>query len=140
MTKIFESDIEQFVVELLNIQGYEYVSPEKMEEGRGELTHRAFTEEDIKKVTETFHKWQKKEAHEDEKGFCKSASVEDVRKNNYILTPGRYVGIPDEEDDGIPFETKMKELTEELSKQMEKEKELNEEIKKQLEKVGFKVD
>ena len=55
------------------------------------------------------------------------------------MTPGRYVGIPDEEDDGIPFEEKMATLTATLSEQIKKEKELDEEIKKQLSNIGFKL-
>lgn len=57
--------------------------------------------------------------------------------NSFVLTPGRYVGIPDEEDDGIPFEDKMNDLTATLALQIEKEKVLNDQLKEQLEKVGF---
>lgn len=73
------------------------------------------------------------------KGFCKSVTLEDIDKHNHVLTPGRYVGIPEEEDDGIPFEDKMKDLTTQLSAQMKKEKELDEEIKKQLNNIGFSL-
>jgi len=103
-------------------------------------THRAFREEDIAKVSETYHEWRKQDGkYEDIKGFCKSADVKEVEKHNFVLTPGRYVGIPDEIDDGIPFADKMEKLTAELKEQMEKEKELNDEIKEQLGKIGLKL-
>jgi len=102
--------------------------------------HRELTREDIDKITKTYHAWRgEKGKYEDEKGFCKSAKLNDVEKNNFILTPGRYVGIPDEEDDGEPFEEKMKRLTGELKEQMEEGKKLEKEIKLNLEKVGWEI-
>ena len=75
-------------------------------------THRTFSDEDIANITDTYHEWRKpKSKYEDIKGFCKSASIEEIAKHNFVLTPGRYVGIKDEVDDGIPFEEKMTELT-----------------------------
>jgi len=104
-------------------------------------THRAFADEDIAKIAGTYHEWRKKDGkYKDIKGFCKSASLEEIAKHNFILTPGRYVGIKEEEDDGIPFEEKMKQLTAKLAEQMKQEKELDEEIKKQLANVGFKLE
>jgi len=103
-------------------------------------THRIFENEDIKEIANTYQEWRKKEnKYENIKGFCKSATIEEIKKHNFVLTPGRYVGIPDEVDDGIPFEEKMKTLTDELSEQIEKEKKLNQEIEKQLKKIGFKL-
>jgi type I restriction enzyme M protein len=103
-------------------------------------THREFTDDDIAKVVNTYHQWRKADGdYEDIKGFCKSAELAEVQKHNFTLTPGRYVGIPDEEDDGIPFEDKMAEFTKKLSEQMEKEDELNEEIKKQLANIGYRL-
>jgi type I restriction enzyme M protein len=103
-------------------------------------THKEFTDEDIDKITNTYHEWRKVGGkYEGEKGFCKSASLEEIKKHNFVMTPGRYVGIPDEEDDGIPFEEKMATLTATLSEQIKKEKELDEEIKKQLSNIGFKL-
>ncbi len=103
-------------------------------------THRVFSEEDIAKITSTYHEWRKEKSnYEDIKGFCKSAKLEEIEKHKYVLTPGRYVGIPDEEDDGVLFEEKMKSLTAELSQQMAEEKRLDEEIRKQLKKVGYKI-
>ena len=102
--------------------------------------HRIFTDEDMSRIANTYHQWRKENGnYEDTKGFCKSVTLEEVEKHKFVLTPGRYVGIPDTEDDGIPFEEKMKSFTEELAKQMAEEKRLDEEIKKQLTKVGYKL-
>jgi len=107
--------------------------------------HRDLAPEDIDKITTTYHNWrseadsQANEHYEDEKGFCKSATIEEIRKHSHVLTPGRYVGIPDEEDDGIPFEDKMAGLTATLKQQMAKEAELNQEIATQLSKIRFSL-
>ena len=101
-------------------------------------THREFTEEDVAKISDTYHEWRKQNGeYEDIKGFCKSANIEEITKHNFVLTPGRYIGIKDLEDDGIPFADKIAGLTAKLSEQMREEKKLDEEIKKQLKKVGF---
>ena len=103
-------------------------------------THRAFSDEDIQKIAGTYHEWRNKGGkYEDVKGFCKSATLEEIKKHNYVLTPGRYVGIADEKDDGIPFEEKMTELTKKLKEQIEEEKRLNEKIKESLESIGFEI-
>lgn len=104
-------------------------------------THREFSDEDTAKIANTYHEWRKQDGrYQDVKGFCKSANIQEVTKHNFVLTPGRYVGIKEEEDDGIPFEDKMAELTTKLAEQMKEEKRLDEEIKKQLANVGFKLD
>lgn len=101
-------------------------------------THRVFDDADVQKISDTYREWRSKESkYEDVKGYCKSATIADIEKHGYVLTPGRYVGIPDEIDDGIPFEKKIADLTTTLKQQMEKEEELNEEIKKQLGKIGI---
>ena len=103
--------------------------------------HREFTQEDIAKISGTYHEWRKRDGdYEDIKGFCKSATMEEITKHNFVLTPGRYVGIKDEEDDGVPFEEKITGLTKTLSGQMKEEKKLDEKIKKQLKNVGFKLE
>lgn len=103
-------------------------------------THKEFTDQDMQKISETYRDWRSRESkYEDVKGFCKSVALSDIEKHNFVLTPGRYVGIADEIDDGIPFEEKISVLTSELKGQMEKEQELNEEIKKQLGKIGIKI-
>ena len=75
----------------------------------------------------------------DIKGFCKSATLADIEKHNFVLTPGRYVGIPDEVEDDVSFEDRMSAFTMALGEQMRKGQLLDEEIKKQLAKVGFVV-
>ena len=101
--------------------------------------HRDFAEEDIDKITQTYHNWRKDGNYEDIKGYCKTATIEEIQKHNHVLTPGRYVGIPDEEDDSIPFEEKMAELSTTLKEQMEKEAQLNQEIKDQLSNIGVNL-
>ncbi len=101
--------------------------------------NRELTDEDVQKIADTYHAWREGRGYEDIAGFCKSATLEEIRKQGYVLTPGRYVGIEEEEDDGIPFEDKMKELTSELAKQMEEGKRLDKEIKKNLGRIGFSI-
>lgn len=91
---------------------------------------------DIKKIADTFQQFHDGTL-EDEKGFCSVASIEDISKQEYILTPGRYVGIAEQEDDGEPFEEKMARLTSEISKCFEESNRLQEEIKKNLEALGY---
>jgi len=102
--------------------------------------HRELIEEDIKKISNTYHAWRGEGGeYKDVEGFCKAATLDEVRKQNYILTPGRYVGIPEEEDDGVSFEEKMEKLTHELAEQMEEAKRLDEEIKKNLSSIGWRI-
>ena len=93
--------------------------------------HRDFTTEDIKKLADTFELFQNGTL-EEVKGFCAIATTEDIAKQDYILTPGRYVGIEEQEDDGEPFEDKMKRLTSELSDMFDKSHKLEDEIRKKL--------
>lgn len=93
---------------------------------------------DIKKIADTFQQFHDGTL-EDEKGFCSVASIEDISKQEYILTPGRYVGIAEQEDDGEPFEEKMARLTSEISKCFEESNRLQEEIKKNLEALGYGI-
>ncbi|MCY1367047.1 type I restriction-modification system, M subunit [compost metagenome] len=77
-------------------------------------TRRELTDEEVQKIADTYHAWRgEKDAGEytDVAGFCKSASMDDIRKHGYVLTPGRYVGAADVEDDGEPFEEKMARLS-----------------------------
>lgn len=101
--------------------------------------HRDLADEDIDTITDTYHNWRKGNGYEDVKGYCKSATIEEIQKHKHVLTPGRYVGIPDEEDDGIPFEEKMADLSATLKEQMEKEAQLNQEIKNQLSNIGVNL-
>ena len=72
---------------------------------------RDFKMDDIAKVADTFHAWKQGEGYEDMPGFCKSASLNDIRKHDYVLTPGRYVGAAEQDEDGEAFEDKMARLT-----------------------------
>lgn len=103
-------------------------------------THRAFRDDDIAKIAGTYHEWRTRDGkYEDVKGLCKSATLQEIAKHNFVLTPGRYVGIKEEKDDGIPFEKKIKELTKKLAEQMAEEKKLDKEVKKQLKNIGFSL-
>lgn len=99
---------------------------------------RELTEEDILKVAGTYDRYFEGTL-EDEKGYCATATLDDIAKQDYILTPGRYVGIAETEDDGEPFEEKMTRLTSELSDLFQKSHELEAEIKKQLASIGFEI-
>jgi len=102
--------------------------------------HRDLTDEDIAKIASTYHAWRgEKEAgaYADVPGFCKSASTEEIRKNGFVLTPGRYVGAEDVVDDGEPFEEKMGRLTKSLILQFGKSDKLNQEIKNNLRGLGY---
>ncbi len=70
-------------------------------------------------------------------GFCKSATLEEIKANDYVLTPSRYVGVAEVEDDGIPFETKMTELSQKLYRQMEQAEKLDAQNRKNLEGLGY---
>lgn len=103
---------------------------------------RELREEDIRKIAHTFHIWRgivEGETYEDIQGFCKAATLDEVREHEYILTPGRYVGIEEIEDDGEPFEEKMARLTAELAEQFAKSRKLEEEIKKNLRGIGYEI-
>lgn len=97
---------------------------------------RMLTDEDIAKLAETFDAYENGTL-EDVKGFCAVATTAQIAEQDYILTPGRYVGIEEQEDDGEPFDEKMKRLTNELSDLFEKSHELEIEIKKNLKALGF---
>jgi len=102
--------------------------------------HKELTTEDLEKISKTYHAWRgqsKDGVYEDEAGFCKSATLADIQKNDYVLTPGRYVGIAEEEDDGIPFEEKMADLSATLFEQMSEAESLDKEIRKNLNVLGY---
>lgn len=109
---------------------------------------RDFTQEDIAKIADTFHAWQQTTSshsreggnpYEDVKGFCYSARLEDIKKHDFVLTPGRYVGAADQEEDSEPFAEKMTRLTAQLKAQFEESDRLEGEIKKNLTGLGFEV-
>ena len=100
-----------------------------------------FTKEEIEKLGETYQNWANgSNDYQDEKGYCKSASLDEVKAQDYILTPGRYVGVKEAEDDGIPFDEKMASLTADLKTQFAESDRLQNEIKTQLAKVGVNFD
>ncbi len=99
--------------------------------------HRELTQEDIATIAGVYHAWKKGEDYEDRPGWWKSATLEDIRGHDYVLTPGRYVGTEEQEDDGVPFEEKMAELTAKLCEQFEEAHKLEAEIKKNLEVLGY---
>ncbi|MCD6236371.1 MAG: SAM-dependent DNA methyltransferase [Thermoplasmata archaeon] len=102
--------------------------------------HRELTDEEIKKIADTYHAWRGEGGvYEDIPGFCKSVTIEEIRKHNHILTPGRYVGFAEEEEDTEPFDEKMKRLTAELAEQFKKSRELEEEIRENLKSIGWEV-
>ncbi len=103
--------------------------------------HRELTDEEIKKIADTYHAWRGKNGlkYKDIPGFCKAATLDEIRKHDHILTPGRYVGTAEEEEDDEAFEEKMKRLTAELAKQMEESKKLDKEIKRNLGTIGWKI-
>ena len=100
---------------------------------------RELDENDIAKIADTYHNYQNNENYEDVLGFCKAATIDEIKENNYVLTPGRYVGTEEQEDDAVPFEEKMKTLTEELKVQFEESHKLEEEIRKNLEAIGYGI-
>ena len=118
--------------------------------------HRELTEADIRRIADTYHAWRAKRdgangdtlqplqeerslpLYEDVPGFCKSASIDDIRQHGHVLTPGRYVGAEEIEDDGEPFEEKMKHLTAVLKEQMAESKKLEQVITGNLNRLGFR--
>ncbi len=99
-----------------------------------------FTEEHIAKIVEKFRKFERGEPEEkiNEVGFAKVATIEEVAKNGYVLTPGRYVGIKLDEED-ISFEEKMSQYSKELSELLRKEAELTEKIREVFKSLGWEV-
>ncbi|MCH8474884.1 MAG: type I restriction-modification system subunit M [Opitutales bacterium] len=101
---------------------------------------RDFTAEDSSQIIDTFRNWRKGTNYADIPGFCYSAKLADMQKADFVLTPGRYVGAADAEDDGEPFADKMDRLTRQLSKQFAESKELETKIRANLGGLGFGMD
>jgi len=103
-------------------------------------THRELTDEDVARIVGTYHAWRgEKEAGEyaDVPGFCKSATLEEVRKHGHVLTPGRYVGAEAQDDEGEPFDEKMKRLTATLREQQAEAAKLDAAIAANLKELGY---
>lgn len=101
---------------------------------------RELTTEDIAKIADTFHAWRgtpsaESKTYEDEAGFCYSATLEEIRDADYALTPGRYVGVTDVEDDGEPIEEKISRLKKELFEQFKESERLAAVVREQLRKI-----
>ncbi|HMP70848.1 MAG TPA: class I SAM-dependent DNA methyltransferase [Pirellulaceae bacterium] len=103
--------------------------------------HRELSDEDTQKIADTYHAWRGDKdcqvKYEDVPGFCKSATQDDIRHHGHILTPGRYVGAAEVEDDGEPFEEKMARLTAELKQQTAEATRLDRLIWANLEDIGY---
>ena len=109
-------------------------------------THRELTDADISRIADTYHLWRGSAIrnsqsairnYEDVPGFCKSASLEEVRKHDHVLTPGRYVGAEVQEDDGEPFEEKMTRLTATLREEHAEAARLDDQIRNNLKELGY---
>jgi len=99
-----------------------------------------FSKEQIEKIAGTYRSYVGENGYpkyKDIPGYCKVAKIEDIGKSNYVLTPGRYVGAEDVEDDGEPFEEKMKRLTKDYGELSEKSMGLDKQIRKNLKGLGF---
>jgi type I restriction enzyme M protein len=102
--------------------------------------HKELRDEEIQKIAATYHAWRGEGGkYEDIKGFCKSATLDEIRQREHILTPGRYVGVEDIEEDEELFEEKMKKLALELGEQFKRSKGLEKEIEKNLSGIGYVV-
>lgn len=101
--------------------------------------NRELTDKDIKLIADTVENFQNGENYEDMKGFCKVADIKEIEKHDYVLTPGRYVGIADEEEDTEPFDAKMERLTSELKELFAEGDRLQDEVKKQLGGIGYEL-
>ena len=103
--------------------------------------HRELTDDDIRKIADTYHAWggdkDCDKQYDDVPGFCKSATLDEIRRNNYILTPGRYVGAAPQEEDDEPFGEKMARLVAELRQQQAEAAKLDAAITKNLKELGY---
>ena len=156
--KIVESDLVEGIIALPSQLFYStgipvslwFLSRHKEQPGKvlfidarnmGTMVTRAVRElmqDDILRIAETFDSYRNGSL-EDEAGYCAVKTLEDIKAQDFILTPGRYVGIAEQEDDGEPFADKMQRLTSELSGLFTESHRLEEEIKKQLGSIGFKI-
>jgi type I restriction enzyme M protein len=103
-------------------------------------THRELTDEDIARIADTYHAWRGEKGageYADVPGFCRSVPLEEVRKHGHVLTPGRYVGAEAQEDDGEPFDEKMRRLVAQLREQQAEAVRLDAAIAENLEELGY---
>ena len=157
--RIVEADLVEGIIALPSQLFYStgipvslwFLSREKKQQGKvvfidarnmGEMVTRALRElkqDDITKLADTFEAYRNGTL-EDESGFCAVKTLKDIAEQDYILTPGRYVGIAEQEEDGEPFKDKMERLTSELSELFAESHRLEDEIKKQLDSIGFGIE
>lgn len=103
-------------------------------------THRELSEDEITRISDTYHTWRGEQdagTYQDEPGFCKSASLEEIQKHDYVLTPGRYVGAEEQEEDAEPFDDKMKRLAATLREQITESHKLDAIIEANLKELGY---
>ncbi|MEJ1336735.1 MAG: class I SAM-dependent DNA methyltransferase [Candidatus Sedimenticola sp. (ex Thyasira tokunagai)] len=103
-------------------------------------THKELTSDDIAEIARTYHAWRGEEKdceYEDVAGFCRATKLEEIKANDYVLTPGRYVGAAEIEDDGVPFEEKMADLSQTLYRQMIESEKLDAVIRENLTGLGY---
>lgn len=103
-------------------------------------THKDLKDEEIARIAKTYHAWRgEKDAgkYKDVAGFCKSATLDEIKAHDFVLTPGRYVGAEEAQDDGEPFDQKMKRLTAQLKEQFAESAKLEKAIRENLRKVGY---
>jgi type I restriction enzyme M protein len=102
--------------------------------------NRILTDDDIARIAGVYHEWRNKGGkYQDVQGFSKAATLKEIEANNFVLTPGRYVGTEEIEDDGVSFEEKVNEITTSLSAQFEESVKLQERIRKNLASIGIKI-
>jgi len=115
-------------------------------------TQKELAKEDIGTIADTYHAWRSSEGelkrrieakeigveqYQDQAGFCKVATLDEIKVNDFVLTPGRYVGAADVEDDGIAFEIRMQELTQTLYRQLDEATTLDQSIRSNMEALGY---
>ncbi len=118
----------------------QFASAEGKKGGVVDRTHRELPDEDIARIADTYHAWRGEDGageYADVPGFCNSAALEEVRKHGHVLTPGRYVGAEAQEDDGEPFEDKMKRLVAQLREQQAEGARLDAAIDASLKDLGY---
>jgi type I restriction enzyme M protein len=103
-------------------------------------TRREFSDEDAAQIAETYHHWREGSGYEDIPGFCKSASLEEIRGHNYVLTPGRYVGAAAAEEDDVPFVERFAALRATLTEQFAESERLTALIQEKLAEVAIDGD
>ena len=105
-------------------------------------THREFTDDDIAHVADAYHSWRSADAvtaagYIDQLGFCKSVRLADVQSHDYVLAPGRYVGVAPQSGDGEPFADKMTRLADQWRTQQASAAKLDSQIEANLQSLGF---